>query len=468
MDKLSAIDTSFLYAETARLPMHVAALQIYDPVTAPEGRVAIADIVLNVRRRAHRIDCFHRKLLETPWNLDRPHWINDRDFDPSQHVSSVLLPRPGGWPELCEAVTRVAAQPLRRDRPLWEMHLITGLGEIDNFPRGAFAILTKIHHAAVDGVAGIAVTLALHDLEPNTADEPIPDMEAERVPGPTDLVAQALAQEWLRPAQLCLAWPEMARMTADSMAARPFKPPPPTRFNRRVSGRRLFDAIRIPLDELHACRALADGATVNDVVLAVVGGAMRRYLEFYEALPSRPLTAMIPISTRQDISPKRAGNQISQMIVGLGTDTRNAVDRLRAIHESSVKAKAAARSADAASLDEVAAFWPAPWLAFAARNWSQSPGNTVANTVITNVKGPPMPFYMCGAKLVKAYGMGPLADGWGTFHTALSYCGELTLSVLACAKLVPDIEFYTECLRAAYAELSAAAQQAKAPDVAAP
>jgi WS/DGAT/MGAT family acyltransferase len=457
MDNLSAIDAAFLYAETPHTPMHVAALQFYDPATAPNGCVPIERIIDNVRRRAHRIDCFHRKLLETKWQLDHPRWIDDVDFDPAQHVFKVSIPTPGDWRALCETVARLNAEPLDRTRPLWEMHVLTGLDDIDSLPPGAFAILTKIHHAAVDGVAGIGVTAALHDLEPTGTQPEARDPLTEKVPTQLDLIAGAMCKAVGRPLRVLNAWPALARLASAAYATPPIAIAPRTRFNRRVSGQRTFDAIRVPLAGLKASQALVDGATINDVVLSIVGGALRRYLDSHDELPRRTLTAMVPISTRKEITHISEGNQISQMIVGLGTDLGNARDRLQAVQRASARAKPAANRVDAATLATLTELPPAPLAAFAIKTLTRQPGNPAFNTVVTNVKGPPVPFYTCGAKLVGAYGTGPITDGLGIIHTALSYYGELTLSVLACPKLMPDVEFYVDCLRAGYEELVAIA-----------
>ena len=461
MEQLSATDASFLYAESKRMPMHVAALQIYDPATAPNRQVDINDIIENVHRRAHHIDCYHRKLVEAPWHLDHPFWINDAKFSPAQHVFHVKVPHPGGWQELCGTVSRITAEPLLRDRPLWEMHLLTGLGDIEGIPAGAFAVLTKIHHAAVDGVAGIGVTMALHDLEPVGAVEEPQTIVNEPVPDPLSLLGDALVKESFRPFRFLQAWPALARLTGAALAATPIARAPRTRFNQRISNQRAFDAIRMPLANLKACKTLVDHATVNDVILTIVGGGMRRYLGAHNELPRRSLTAMVPISTRENAPTASEGNQISQMIVKLGTDIKSPLDRLAAVQEATAVAKSTAGQVDAESIATLSALPPAPWLAMAAKNISHSSTNLLANTVVTNVKGPPFPFYTCGAKLVYGYGMGPLADGLGLFHTALSYCGELTLSAFACAEFVPDIEFYAECLQAEYEALLASVAETR-------
>lgn len=454
MEELSPLDALFLYAETARAPMHVAALQIYDPSTAPDGDVSVEQIIENVRSRAPRIDCYHRRLLETPMGLDHPCWISDGDFDAANHVTAVSLPAPGDWQVLCKTVAELVEKALDRRRPLWEMHVITRLGAIEGLPTGAFAILTKIHHAAVDGVAGIGVTAALHDLEPVSAMQQASEVRSEDPPSPTLMIWRALVKEAWRPMRLYSAWPALQRLVSRAYTLQPPAQAPSTRFNRRLSGPRVFEALCLPLAGLRACSKLADNATINDVVLTIVGGGMRRYLLLHDELPGESLCAMVPISTRKDMFDNLHGNQISQMIVRLGTHLSDPKERLAVVQKITAQAKTKAGGIDSEALDALSALSPAPWIAFAARN---APAVLPFNTIVTNVKGPPIPFYSCGAKLVRAYGMGPLADRLGVFHTALSYCGELTLSVLACAELVPDIDIYIDCLRVEYEALSAAA-----------
>jgi diacylglycerol O-acyltransferase / wax synthase len=459
MKQLSAIDAGFLYAETSRTPMHVTALQIYEPGTAP---FSFAQIVDNVRQRAASIECYHRKLVTVPWGLDHPYWINDADFDPSHHMFEYTLAEPGGWTELCAATAELHAKPLDRSKPLWEMHIIPALGKLAGVADNAYAIVTKIHHAAVDGLAGISVTAALHDLEPAAPPVRTPEIAHEARPTPMALLSRSSIKDAVRPLRALYALPSLARAGGSLPTFAPR-----TRFNGRVSGRRAFNALDFQLESLQTIKRLAPGATINDVVLTIVGGGLRRYLQAHNELPDDSLTAMIPVSTRTSRAQSDEGNRISQIVVPVGTHIDNATDRLRAIQQASAAAKKQEQYVDKNTtglLAQFAELTPAPWLAFAAQTLQPKAFPPLANTVITNVKAPPIPLYSCGAKLVRAYGTGPLVDGAALFHAAMSYCGALNLSVTSCAEILPDLPFYLRCLQDTYAELTdAVASHAEAP-----
>ncbi len=460
MKQLSAIDAGFLYAETSRTPMHVTALQIYEPGTAP---FSFAQIVDNVRQRAANIECYHRKLVTVPWGLDHPYWINDADFDPSHHMFEYTLAEPGGWTELCAATAELHAKPLDRTKPLWEMHIIPSLGKLAGVADNAYAIVTKIHHAAVDGLAGISVTAVLHDPAPQAPPVNRTKIAQEARPTSVALLSRSAIKDAVRPLRALNALPALARTSGAS------KPgfAPRSRFNGRVSGRRVFDALHFPLESLQTIKRLAPGATVNDVVLTIVGGGLRKYLQTHSELPDRSLTAMIPVSTRKTSTQPGEGNRISQMVVPVGTHIDNAADRLRAVQQASATAKKQEQRLDkntTGALAQLAELAPAPWLAFTAKALQPDAFPPLANTVVTNVKAPPVPLYSCGAKLVRAYGTGPIADGAALFHAAMSYCGALNLSVMSCAEILPDLPFYLSCLQDTHTELtSAVAAHAEAP-----
>jgi diacylglycerol O-acyltransferase / wax synthase len=453
MQQLSAIDASFLYAETSRTPMHVTALQIYEPAST---QFSFARVVENVRQRAGHMACYHRKLVTVPWGLDHPYWVNDANFEPLQHMFEYTLAEPGGWSELCMAVATLHAQPLDRSKPLWEMHIIPRLGHLQGIAENAYAVVTKIHHAAVDGVAGISVTAALHDLEPTPSTTATPVLHKEALPSPLALLCRSAIKDLTRPLRTLNAFPTLTRMTA--LPVPPYTPR--TRFNQRVSGKHVFDALHFPIERLRTIKNLAGGATINDVVLTIVGGGLRKYLLSHKELPARSLTTMVPVSTRKTLNQPEEGNRISQLIVPLGTHIAGAPERLQAIRTSTAAAKQKEQHLDNKTtgvVAELAELAPAPWLSFTAQGWQPKVTPAVANTVITNVKAPPIPLYSCGARLVSAYGSGPIVDGAALFHTAMSYCDELNLSVMSCAKALPDLPFYLSCLQHTYEELADAA-----------
>lgn len=451
MQQLSPLDASFLYAETARAPMHVGALSIYDPSTAPNGRVGVDAIVENIRRRAGRIDCFHRRLIEVPFRLDHPYWIGDAGFRPEQHVHRVVLPDPGDRRTLRQLVARLHSRPLRRERPLWEMHVIEGLDRIGDLPKGCYGVFVKLHHAAVDGIAGIGVTLALHDLEPDPAETPPATCKHETPPSTAELLTRAQLRGLTQPLRWLAALPELSKLASRSA---PVASAPRTRFGRDVSTERAFGFSRFPFEAVHQIEAAAPGATVNDVVLTVVGGAMHRYLASKEELPERTLLAMSPISVRARGEEGRGGNRLSQMIVPLHSDLTDPLERLVAVHAGTERGKRTARGIDPEAVRRCSELMPASWVSLASS--SAAAAAPRFNTVVSDVPGPQASLYSCGAELLQVYGAGPVADGSGLFHTALSYHGALTITTTSCSQMMPDPDFYHACLQTSYEELRAA------------
>jgi WS/DGAT/MGAT family acyltransferase len=472
MHQLSGLDASFLYFETPNAPMHIAGLAIYDPTASPRGEISYQDVLKNTEERLHLARCFRRRLVHVPLNLDHPYWIEDPDFDLEFHVRHSALPKPGGWRELCALVERIHARPLDLKKPLWELYFIEGLDGVEGLPRGSFAILTKIHHAAIDGVSGAELTAAIHDLRPDARPAP-PETpwRAESEPTPFELLARTYGNNVLRPFRLARVLsqsvPAAQRLTAHLMSRRyeAPRPVPRTRFNGTITPHRVMEGRSFPLDVIRAIRKRIEGATVNDVVLAICGGSLRRYLASRSELPSDPLLAMAPISTRRPDEPGTEGNLVSQMIVPLATDVADPLERLRAVRRATEQSKELTQAVGARLLTDYTQFIPSAVAGLAARTASQmgiaNRATPLFNTVITNVPGPQVPLYAYGARLVANYGMGPLADGMGLIHPVFSYCGALTISVTSCREMLPDPEFYAECLERSFEELQDAAAPAE-------
>ncbi len=452
VQQLSPLDASFLYAETPRAPMHVGALSIYDPASARHGGVSFEALVEHVRRRAGRIDCFHQRLVEVPFQLDHPYWVNGVDaaeFRPERHMHRARLPDPGDWGALCGLVGRLHSRRLDRKRPLWEMHVIEGLERVEGLPAESFGVFVKLHHAAVDGVAGIGVTLALHDLEADPPEPPSTTWEPEAMPSEGELLTLAYRKALLRPARWLGTPPALGRL---AMRPLPFVRAPRTRFDRGITGERVVGTSRFAFEGLHRMETAVPGATVNDVVLTVVGGALRRYLEAKAETPAATLVAMAPISVRSHGGEERGGNRLSQMFVPLHSDLADPLERLEAVRAGTARGKERAREVDPDALTRWSELVPASCAARTARFAALSVAPAF-NTVVSDVTGPQVPLYCCGAELLQVYGVGPVGDGAGLFHTALSYRGDLTITTTSCASMMPDPDLYHACLRSSHEEL---------------
>lgn len=463
VQQLSGMDASFLYFETPNAPGHIYMCSIYDPSTAPGGAVTFKGILDFYRSRLHVTPTFRQKLVTVPLGLDHPYWIQDADFDLEFHVRHIALPKPGDWRQLMIQVARLHSRALDHNRPLWEATVIEGLDNVEGVPPGSFAVMQKTHHAAIDGVSMLEIISAVHDHEPD-AEPPVPDTEwkPDREPTPWELLSRAAVNSALRPMRMARLMsrgvPGAARMEEQRMRQRldvpRMTPAPRTRFSGSVSGHRVVEARRWSLDEVRRMKTAVAGATVNDVVIAIVGGGLRMYLVEKGELPKDSLRVMAPISTRTAEQAGTGGNQVSAMIATLGTDIEDPLARLRAVQESTHESKLAAEAVDAQALAGLSEFLPGGLAAIGARLASQFEMATrttpLVNCVVSNVPGPKNPLYFAGARLVTFWGGAAVADGMGLLHGVGSYCGELMLSVVSDRNMMPDPGHYAECLDKAY------------------
>jgi WS/DGAT/MGAT family acyltransferase len=467
MRQLSGLDASFLYLETSNAPMHISSLAIYDQSTAPGGKVRFKEIIENTTSRIKRLPILSRHLLTVPLGLDHPYWVSDGSFDPEFHIRHIALPAPGDWRQLCIQVARLHSRPLDRSRPLWEMYVIEGLDNVKGYPPGCFAIFTKMHHAAVDGASGMEITAALHDLSPDAHQNAEPwVVESDRTPGPLELVLRSQLNNLRQPFRMISVArntvPGFARAYARLRKGELHRIPdvPRTRFNAAVSAHRVFDATRFPLSDIKAIKNAVPGSTVNDVAITLCGGGLRRYLEAKGELPDASLVAMAPINVRDPSDKGTAGNVVSAMAVLLRSDIEDPAQRLAAVHQHALEAKELANAIGAKSMTDYTQFIPSTLTAQAARlasRWNlMNQIKPMYNCVITNVPGPQVPLYNTGAKMLSNLGAGPVLDSVGLFHVISSYCGEFSISVTSCRELMPDPDFYRQCLQDSFDALLAA------------
>jgi len=466
MQQLSVTDATFLYLDSARAPMHVGGLLIYDPGDEPFN---MDDMLEFYEERLHLAKAFRRRIVRVPLNLDHPYWIEDGDFDLEFHVRHTALPQPGNWDQLCTLVGRLMSRPVDLSRPPWEVYIIEGLNDIPGLHAGCYATFTKVHHVAIDGVSGAELTAALHSLEPNA---PPPngeldyDWEGEREPNPVELLTRAHLNNLRNPFRLgrtlANTVPALAKVSM-GMMTRDIKPPSPpghvpwTRFNGNVSPHRVFEGRVFDLDKMKAIKNGVDGAKLNDVVLAVVGGALHHYLNEHHELPEDSMIALAPISTRTPEQMREEGNQISFMTAKLGTDIDDPMERLTAVLESTQSSKALTHAVGANLLTDYLQFIPSSVAGMASRVISQillaNPISPSWNCVVTNVPGPQVPLYCGHAQLVQHYGLGPLFDGTGLNIAIFSYHGTLSIAINACRQMMPDPHFFADCLEHSFDEL---------------
>jgi WS/DGAT/MGAT family acyltransferase len=475
MQQLAAHDAAFLYSDTAHSNSNVSLIHIYDQSTAPGGKVRFKTLLAHIESRLHRSPVFRQKLKRVPLELDYPYWIEDEHFDLEYHVRHIALPKPGDWRQFCIQASRIHARPLDLARPLWEIYVIEGLDSLLDLPQGSFALLTKIHHAAIDVEHGSEITNLLHDSTPTPPpDAPPEPWFPDSPPGTIALMCRGVANTVMSPLRLAApltravrrVTPAALSLAGDILLRRDSLPV--TRFNSVVSPHRVFETRRFTLDEFKAIRALVRGATVNDVVLAVCGGALRRYLEAEEELPAASLTAIAPIYIRDADAAPGSRPEVSWLHVKLGTDRRLGFGRRRATPAQPRASDAVARAIGARELTDIGRHTPASTLALTSKLLGRvalglGRRAPLANCTITNVPGPTVPLYLCGARMTYFSAIMPIADGMGLVFAVTSYDGRIVVSPTSCRELVPNPEAFAQCIRDGFQEYLAAAKKAVTP-----
>jgi diacylglycerol O-acyltransferase / wax synthase len=463
MRQLSATDSFFLFCERREAPNHIGILQIYDPAAMPGGPLTFEEMLADLERRLHLSRAFREKVASARLGLDFPYWVDDPNFDLEYHVRHLALPRPGNWRQLCTLTARMHSRLLDRRRPLWEMTVIEGLDAVEGVAPGSFAIYFKIHHAAIDGVAGAELLSVTHASSP-VADIP-PALEPwtpHSSPSGWWLLARAAANNLRRPVQAIRS--AIPALPSPRGVVKALTHPPGlgsltasvpwTRFNGPITEHRTMDARSYPLTDLKRVKNAVPGATVNDVALAVVAGALRGYLQSHDELPGSSLVAAVPVSTRLP-GDDRDGNRISIMMSTLATDVADPLERVAAIAAATRARKERANAVRARALADAAQVIPGALVGVAMRRLAPlvASRRPLANVVVTNVPGPPEPLYGFGARMVSCFGLGPIMDGLGIIHLVGSYAGAFTFSFTACREMVPDPVFYGKCIDAAMGEL---------------
>lgn len=471
MRQLSGQDATFVFLESSAAPLHLTTLYIYDPSTASGGTVTHKQLLAHIESRLHTSKVFTQKLLHVPMNLDYPYWVDDLDFDLEFHVRHIALPSPRDWRQLCILTSRLHSRGLDMARPPWEMYIIEGLDNVEGAPPGSFAVLSKYHHAAIDGASGVEIISGLHDLGAKPVARKNVVREVQSRPSGIQLLARSAANNVRLPLRLAsvlarsrpqLNWlprrsePEEQRFEASK------EPIPKTRFNYAVSPHRVFTGKALDLDDFKAIRSVVEDVTINDVVLATCAGALRHYLQEKEELPDTPLVAAVPINTRTEADASVAGNVIAAMSIALQTHVADPVQRLQQIRDLTAAQKTTEKGVSARRMTDISHHLPATTLTMASRLISATGlmhrTKPVFNLVITNVPGPQIPLYHCGAELLATWGCGPVLDGVGLLISAHSYNGKLFLCATSCRDIMTDPGFFADCLQQSFDELFLATQ----------
>jgi WS/DGAT/MGAT family acyltransferase len=448
VDRLSPLDVSFLYLEEPTTPMHVGGVVLFQ---APEGGFDHDRLVSLIEARIALVPRYRQKVRWVPGRIANPVWVDDEEFDVGYHVRRSALPRPGTDAQLRDLVGRIMARPLDRNRPLWEMYLVEGLSG------GRFAILTKTHHAMVDGAGAIDIGQVILDVTPEPQPAASVDWTPRREPSDVDLLAGAVTEVLRSPGAAIDALRSGAvdvRETAERFGRRALglasaavtmaRPPSANPLNAPIGEARRFGMTSMSLDDFKAIRRL-HGGTVNDVVLAVVSGALREWMMTRgESVSSRTqVRALVPVSVRG--GDDGAGNHIAAFLVDLPVGEPQAVVRLHRISYEMEQLKSTGQMVGAQALVGIAGFAPPTLHSLGARTangWSRR----MFNLVVTNVPGPQFPLYAGGALMLGAYPVVPLAKGQAVAIGLTSYDGGVYFGLNADRDAMTDVDVLAECL----------------------
>jgi diacylglycerol O-acyltransferase / wax synthase len=463
-DRLNALDESFLHLEQPDTPMHVGALTVFE---GPQffdaaGHFRLAEVRELVASRLHLIPRFRRRIVNVPFGAGRPVWVDDDRFDISFHVRLTALPRPGSRAQLLTLTERIQSQLLDRHRPLWELWFVEGLED------GHVALIQKTHHALVDGVSGVDVATVLLDFEREPMILDAPAWEPEPEPDPADLLFDSVAERVGDPAALVssvrrlFAAPRVALERATHVA-RTLSTlgaggvvAPRTSLNDSVGRHRRLTTVQVTLDDVKTVRRVL-GGTINDLILAGVGGGLRRLLEERDELePGLTLKVYCPVSVRGESEHMRLGNRLSAMFVPLAVAEPDPVVRLRTAQTTTADLKERGQPLGAAFLVGLTEYAAPTLLGLGARLAHSQP---FFNLMVSNVPGPQTPLYCMGARMLEAYPIVPLARNLTISIAILSYCGQLHFGVFADRDRAPDLEVLAQGIEDSFAELTKIARE---------
>lgn len=439
MNPLSGLDSVFLALEGPTTFMHVGQVSIYDPSTSPRP-YSFDRVRDTIAERLPLIPPFRRKVGRLPFRAGA-HWVEDADLDIAHHVRRLVLDRPADHRELAAVASKILAEPLDLERPLWQIWVV------ENLQDGHVATISKVHHAAIDGVAGVEVMAHLLDFEADPAPLEIPAVAGDASESSIGPLLDTLAGLARRPGETARLSGASLRGLADlwrvsrdgGLPPAPFAAPA-SLLNGPITERRQLAVASVPMDELREVKATL-GVTLNDLVLALAGGALRSWLCERNACPDRPLTALMPVSLR---APGEGGfgNQVAVALTSLATEIADPLERLIDISRSARRAKAQTQA-----VGETLMRWPdvVP-SGLVGRATSLYSGLRLAqahrpafNVVVSNVPGPDVPLYSAGARMQANFPVGPIYEGVGLNITTMSYCGDMYFGLLACPDVVSDV-----------------------------
>jgi WS/DGAT/MGAT family acyltransferase len=468
MKRMTGTDAAFLELESPTMHLHVVGVLMLDPSETPGG-LTLDRLTALFAERLHLIAPFRRRALAVPGGLDHPRWIEDPDFDLSRHLHHQSLGPGADAADLEAFVGELASAPLERNRPLWDTWLV------DGFADGTVALVTKVHHAIMDGAAGGDMMASLFDLEPQVEpadDQEPPSWQGEDLPRPGRLVAEAGPGAMWRLAGLPGVMARTASGVARSMRAMAGQPTSPVQFapaspfNGPLTATRSVAFAHCPLADLKEVRR-AFATTINDVVLAATTASLRQYLLARDIRPDQPLVASVPVALARRPDDPGFGNHTSNMMVSLPVHLDDPVEALGSIHEDALGAKVVQQAMGPDVIEDWMGLAPAALLTAGANAYSTFGLGRfhppLFNAIVSNVAGPPIPLYLAGARVLATYPMGPLIGNTALNLTVLSETGDLDVGVIACPDLVDDVGAIADGFVAGVAVLLEAARAGTRP-----
>jgi len=469
IQQVSGSDAAFLYAESPTSPMHIATLNIV------EGSLKFKDFKEIIASKMHLLPKFRQRLLSVPLNLDYPYWVDDPNFDLDLHLNRIKLPDPSNWKTLREMTSTIFSAPLDLRRPLWSVHFIEGINEIAQVPKGSVAIVTKVHHVMIDGSSGVGMMGVLYDTNEDSKkkkrQKPRP-YTPEPLPDELSLLLKSGYGFLKNPLKVPKTVVETVYNFAKNKATKTLSiqkefssakyPVPITIFNGSISAKRTWGTALLSFDRINALRKTV-GGSINDIILAICAGAIRRYLEERERLPLQPLVANVPISIRTE-NDTSTNNQIANMMIQLATHIADPLERLEYIQEQTMLGKTRHKAIGAKTLAKMADVVPFGLANLAAGLYSKYNIKDLHrppfNVTITNVPGPRGLLYLNGHKVVSIFGLTPVVDGFGLIIAAFSYNGQVSITTTSDSKTMPDADLFSKYVRESANELEALIQKA--------
>jgi len=472
MDQLSGLDSLFALNETSNAPMHIGALMLYDPVGKARKPLQFEQVYQAIGENIHKSPVFQRKLMPVPYKLDKPYWAEDRSFELDEHLEHIDAAELESEQDLWQCVADIQARGLDMSKPLWRATFIEGIGEIVGYSEGTTGLFIQVHHSAIDGMSGTAILAALHSLSEEIS--PTGELELPRAkrPSPAWWLAfranstrfnrnwrnSVIIRDIVRSIQL---W--RAHIGDPDQEERPHNKWAPSPFNSRVSSERNIAVLSMPFEEIRTVKNSVEGATVNHVALAVVGGALRSYLQQQEKLPENSLSACVPINVRNP-EDENAGNVLSATITALRTDIEAPRERLETVRDAAVEAKESAGVLGETTLLDISSVLSQRMAQTLLRLVSVVTSLPLSqpmpfNTIVSNVAGSPIDLYFAGARMNNMHALGLIMNGLGLFHTATSYKDSFSITALSSPSCLPDIDLYQQCLEQSWQELREASQK---------